>query len=186
MQASHQAQPQPGLYWVLCTGYPKRGQLNTATAVPAEASAVGLCSSGSTCRANTRKAGPVSLASPCPQQPCFLFSPQLYTASPKKSKPKHRQTKIKGKPKRRRKQLMVGYLPAGTLLTLLWQGQVSWHPASSLAESAASQRDGQGCPQHPPPLQKVGGGHPDKDRLQAEAQSTWVRAEQGPWPVPGL
>lgn len=144
-----------------------------------------LCSSESTCKANTRKASPVSLTSLSHQQLCFLSAPQFYTASSKKSKPKHQQTKIKGKPKRRHKELVVGYVPSGTLFTLPWQGRVSWHLTSGLAESTGSQRDGQGCPQRPPSPQKMGNGFLDKDHLQAEARGTWVGAEQGQWPVLG-
>lgn len=40
--ASHQVQPQPGLYLVLRAGDPKWGQLSIATAVPEEASAAGF------------------------------------------------------------------------------------------------------------------------------------------------
>lgn len=171
---------------LLCTRYPKWGQLSTATAVPEEASVLGLCSSESTRKANTRKASPVSLTSQSHQQQCFLFAPQFYTTSPKNSKPKHQQTKIKGKPKRRRKQLMLVCLPPGTLLMLPWQGRLLWHLTSGLVESTGSQRDGQGCPQRPPPLQKMGTRHLDKDHLQSEAQGTWVGAERDRWPVPEL
>lgn len=96
-----------------CTGcYAPVTQNGDNSAQPQQALKVslllGLCSLESTRKANTQKASLISPASISHQEPCFPFAPRSYTATPKKSKPKHQQTKIKGRPKRRCKELVVG------------------------------------------------------------------------------
>ena len=103
--ASHQAQPQSGLYWVLCTGYPK-----------------------SKIQEETQRAD-------------GWLSPLRVT-------------------------------PYAAVAEM---GLVTPHKV--LPRALAHQRDGQGCSQHPPPLQKVGSECLDEDLLQAGVQGTWVWAE---------